>query len=132
VHLDSIRQEIREELPKRIGFEISEEMFEQVMSRGSNGLEYLLNARNGTVMFRDWFRAVKAEEIDVGVVGKSPYDLILAAFGLPGLELSHSHVLYRGFIPENMQSDIEKLALNEFWRLAIEVLKSHYPFGVAA
>ncbi len=137
MHLTVFREEIRDEMMERLKcrkIEVPPEMIELVMCRGFNGLEFLTNARNGTMIYSDWFGALKRKGvvIDVGVLGRGPYEVVLSAFSFPYIEMSHAHALYRGFIPDNLQSDVEKAALNAFWASAVEVLCSHHPFGAAA
>jgi hypothetical protein len=135
MHLAIFREEIRKEMMERLksqGIEVLPEMVKLVMFRGSNGLEFLTNARNGTSMFHNWFQIIKDQQIDVGAVRKSPYDVVLKGFNFEYVEMSCAHARYRGFLPDNIQSDVEKAALNAFWASAVEVLNSHHPSGVAA
>ena len=130
MHLATYQEEVREGMIERLksqGIEVAHELVDRIMIRGFNGLEYFTNARNGTLMFCCWFRVLQDTQIDVGVIGMNPYDLVLKGFNLRYVAMSHNHALYRGFIPEDLQSDIEKAALNAFWSSAIEVLNSHYP-----
>ncbi len=134
MHLVTFRDEIREEMMERLksqGIEVPPEIVKLVMFRGFNGLEFLTNARNGTVMFRNWFQVIKDQQIDVGAIRKSPYDLVLDGFNFEYIQMSYPHALYRGFIPDNLQSEVERATLNAFWVSAVEVLNSHYPSGVA-
>ncbi|HEY9480995.1 MAG TPA: hypothetical protein VIR98_02055 [Candidatus Paceibacterota bacterium] len=130
MNIETILEQARKTALERLqnlGTPLNREELEGIFGRVAKGVDTLTNGQ--FVVSRWWELLAEAgvdnvDNVDVGRPGKDPYSLTLSLAQMPYRHLSVEVAIENGFLPKNIENQIEKDALNAFWNWTIAVLNA--------